>query len=265
MRNRCAGTLVCALLLGFSLLQAQQVSPDPSQAPATNPASPAPPKATKHATATPIDVKKAELGEEPLWNPDWDLIIENALPPALLSNQVPRDVRRFCPRFYRMSDRDKRAFWAYFFQALAGAEAGLNPTSHVRHIGALIARDPVTHQPVHSEGLLQLSYQDSQRYGCNFDWNTDRNLPPGDPTRTILQPKNNLECGVKILIRQIIDNHKPIFWKLSYWSTLRPGTASYRVFARQMTSPPRACGYPSRKRRILDHVLFMRSLIARNH
>ena len=41
--------------------------------------------------------------------------------------QVPHDVRRLCPNFYQMSDVDKRAFWAYFFQALAGAEAGLSP------------------------------------------------------------------------------------------------------------------------------------------
>lgn len=265
MRNRRVSTLVCALLFSLSMLQAQQANPAPSQKLPTQPDPSPSPNATRHATATPIDVKKAELGEQPLWNPDWDLIIENALPPSMLSTQVPGDVRRFCPRFYRMSDTGKRAFWAYFFQALAGAEAGLNPTSHVRHIGALIARDPVTHQPVHCEGLLQLTYQDSQRYGCNFDWDADRNLPPGDPARTILQPKNNLECGVTILTRQIIDNHNPIFWKLSYWSTLRPGTLSYRVFARQMTSPPRACGYPSRERRILDHVLFMRDLIARGH
>jgi len=32
-----------------------------------------------------------------------------------------------------MNDPDKRAFWAYFFQALAGAEAGLNPRTRVRH------------------------------------------------------------------------------------------------------------------------------------
>lgn len=274
-----ARALAAALaMLLSSALHGQQPStpaatgPKPSAAPtnqAPAPANPAPApavpaKATKPATATPIDVKKSQLGQS-VWNPQWDEIVENALPPSLLSNQVPRDVRRFCPRFYRMSDVDKRAFWAYFFQALAGAEAGLNPTSRVRHVGALIARDPVTNRPVHSEGLLQLSYQDSVRYGCHFDWDADRKLKPGDPARTILQPGNNLECGVKILTRQIIDSHKPIFYKLSYWSTLRPGTESYRVFARQMVSPPPACGYPSRRRRILDRVLFMRNLLARDH
>jgi hypothetical protein len=72
---------------------------------------------------TPIDIKKVELGGTP-WNPQWDPIIENALPPEMLSSQVPRGVRRFCPRFFEMGTTEKRTFWAYFFQALAGAEAG---------------------------------------------------------------------------------------------------------------------------------------------
>ena len=89
---------------------------------------PAPPiKAMKPAPATPIAVKKIELGEDG-WDPDWDRMIEEAIPASMLSSRVPHDVRRFCPRFYTMGNADKRAFWAYFFQALAGAEAGLNPT-----------------------------------------------------------------------------------------------------------------------------------------
>ena len=94
---------------------------------------------------------------------------------------------------------------------------------------AIAVTDPVTHQLVHSEGLLQLTYQDQQRYGCNFNWEADRHLPPHDPQRTILNPENNLSCGIRILSNQVIDQHKPIFAHTSYWSTLQPGTAGYRV------------------------------------
>jgi hypothetical protein len=52
---------------------------------------------TKPAPPTPIDEKKVELGGTP-WNPQWDEIIEKALPAELLSSQVPQGVRRFCPR-----------------------------------------------------------------------------------------------------------------------------------------------------------------------
>jgi hypothetical protein len=180
-------------------------------------------------------MKKVELGGTP-WNPLWDQIIEKALPPEMLSSQAPRGVRRFCPRFYEMNETDQRAFWAYFFQALAGAEAGLNPNTTVRHTepdGAFVQR---------SEGLLQLAYADHKRYGCDFNWAVDRVLKANDPSKTILQPKNNLECGVKILFHQIIVQHKPLLSRSGYWSTLRPDGPSYRVFAKQMTNPPAACG-----------------------
>jgi hypothetical protein len=204
---------------------------------------PPPPKPTvKVAPPTPIETEKAELGGTE-WDPQWDRIVEQALPPAMLSRQVPRDVRRFCPRFYQMSVLDKRSFWAYFFQALAGAEAGLDPTTRVRHTEPEVAvKDGVTGRLVRSEGLLQLTYEDQERYGCDFNWEHDRLLPADDPAKTILQPKNNLECGVKILTNQLIEQHKALFSNTGYWSTLRSDNASYPMFAKQMTNVPLACG-----------------------
>jgi hypothetical protein len=200
----------------------------------------------KPAPPTPIAVKKVELGEN-TWDPAWDKIVEEAVPASMLSRQVPRDVRRFCPRFYGMGLADKRAFWAYFFQALAGAEAGLEPTTRVRHTEPEVAVvDAVSGRMVRSEGLLQLTYEDQRRYGCDFDWDADKKLQPHDPAKTILQPKNNLECGVKILAKQIIDMRKPLFSRSGYWSTLRTGNTDYRMFARQMTNPPPACGLHAR-------------------
>jgi hypothetical protein len=196
-------------------------------------------QAIKPAPPTPIDVKKVELGGTP-WNSQWDQIIEKALPPEMLSSQAPRGVRRFCPRFYDMSTADKRTFWAYFFQALAGAEAGLNPNTSVRH------GEPEGATVMRSEGLLQLSYADQKRYGCDFNWQADRALKANDPAKTILQPKNNLECGVKILVNQTIVQHKPLLTRSGYWSTLQPDGPSYRVFAKQMTNPPAACGLPTK-------------------
>ena len=127
-------------------------------------------QATNPAPPTPIDEKKVELGGTP-WNPQWDQIIEKALPQGMLSSQVPQGVRRFCPRFYEMAETDKRTFWAYFFQALAGAEAGLNPNTTVRHTNPEgTIRDEVTGMAIRSEGLLQLAYADQKRYGCDFNW-----------------------------------------------------------------------------------------------
>jgi hypothetical protein len=132
------------------------------QTPPHKPAA-APPKPVKRVPHTPIDKKAAELGET-TWNPAWNRIVAQALPPVLLSDRVPRDVRHLCPRFYAMAKAQKRTFWAYFFQALAGGEADLNPDATARHTEPKLAHEehvPVT--KVRTEGLLQLTYADRQR------------------------------------------------------------------------------------------------------
>lgn len=204
---------------------------------------------TKPAPPTPIAVQKAELGDDNSWDPQWDAVIEKALPADLLSPKREHEVKSLCPRFKGMSETDRRAFWAYFFQALAGAEAGLETTADVRHTQPEVAViDPVTHRVARQEGLLQLAYMDSQRYDCDFAWDTDKELAEHDPAKTILQPENNLECGIKILDNQLMVQHKPVLSKSSYWVTLRPGTMSFRVFEKQLANLPEACG-PSPFRR----------------
>ena len=202
------------------------------------------PAEVKAAPPTPIAIKKDELGTAS-WDPAWDRTIEQALPPDLLSPRVARAVKPFCTQFKVMDEGDKRAFWAYFFQALAGAEAGLEPTTDVRHSEPEVAvKDTVTNRMVRSEGLLQLTYMDADRYGCDFDWAKDKVLAEKDPEKTILQPDNNLKCGVRILTNQLIDRHEALATASSYWSTLRPGTMGYRVFVKQMTNVPTACRAP---------------------
>jgi hypothetical protein len=205
---------------------------------------------TQPAPPTPIAEKKAELGSSKTWDPQWDAVIEQGLPPEMLSAQAARAVRVYCPRFAQLSDADKREFWAYTFQALAGAEAGLNPTSDVHHTAEPVNKiDPMTHRPSRQEGLLQLKYQDAERYGCGFDWQRDRTLPVKDPNRTILQPARNLGCGIRIMQDQIITLGKPLVTRTSYWATLQPGTAGYRDFAKQMVNVPPVCGLRERRRR----------------
>jgi hypothetical protein len=227
---RMAGVAVCSGLL-LAGCQRQAVLK----------AAPPPQPAMKAAPPTPIAEKKQELNE-PSWDPQWDRIVEQALPPAMLSANVARGVRTFCPRFATMSEADKRAFWAYTFQALAGAEAGLKPTTDVQHTEPEVAKkDTVTKRMIRSEGLLQLTYMDATRYHCDFDWEHDKTLPENDPAKTILQPRNNLLCGVKIMENQMITQRRPLLSSASYWVTLQPAHPSYRVFAKQMTNVPAVC------------------------
>jgi hypothetical protein len=197
----------------------------------------------KPAPSTPMAEQKANLGDDETWQPEWDATIEKDLPDDLLAPQMAHDVKPFCPRFSSMSDVDRRQFWAYFFQALAGAEAGLKATSNVRHTEPQVAVvDGVSHRMVRSEGLLQLTYQDAKRYRCDFDWDADKHLPEHDPGKTILQPENNLLCGVNILENQLVIQKRPLLTKSSYWSTLRPGWPGNHVFVEQMANVPSTCG-----------------------
>jgi hypothetical protein len=228
-----AGLALCwMLVLGGCGRQVAQQPPQPSS----------PPKpALKQAPPTPIAEKKEELGE-PSWDPQWDVTVEKALSPEMLSPRVARGVRTFCPRFASMGEADKRAFWAYTFQALAGAEAGLKPTTNVRHTEPEVAvQDAVTKRTVRQEGLLQLTYMDAKRYGCDFNWQQDKGLSEKSPAKTILTPENNLLCGVKILENQMLTQRKPLLTASSYWVTLRPATPSYQVFAKQMKNVPPVC------------------------
>ena len=205
--------------------------------------------AMKVAPKTPLAEKKEELGSEVVWTPEWDRFIEQNLSPDLLSEQAARAVRSYCPAFGREPEADQRAFWAYTFQAIAAAEAGLQPTADVHHTEAAVAvKDKLTHRGSRQEGLLQLKYEDAQRYGCDFDYEHDRQLPGKDPQRSILQPDRNLACGLKIMDNQIVTQGKPLVVRTSYWSTLQPGTAGYRVFAKQMANVPAACGLHARRR-----------------
>jgi hypothetical protein len=223
-----------------------------STQPAAQQSATAPQPQTKPTPPTPIAEKKAELGSQPgspnTWDPSWDALIEKSVPPELLSEQAAHAVSSYCPRFAQLSDTDKRAFWAYTFQAIAAAEAGLDPTASVHHTAAAVNKvDPETHHLSRQAGLLQLKYEDAQRYNCPFDYDADRRLPEHDPNRTILQPQRNLACGLNIMQDQIITQHKPLVTRTSYWATLQPGTAGYRVFAKQMTNAPADCGLHERR------------------
>jgi hypothetical protein len=231
-RSTTARLVFCVLLLAPA-----ECEPQAGQEPLAQPE-------IKAAPETPIAEKKEELGK-PAWDPEWDKIVEKALPAEMLSSRVAKAVRPFCPRFNSIGDGDKRAFWAYFFQALSGAEAGLKPTADARHTEPEVAvKDTVSRRMVHSEGLLQLTYMDAQRYGCDFDWDKDKQLAEKDPDKTILQPTNNLLCGVKILSRQLIERKKPLLSRSSYWSTLRPRKPGYKVFIKQMANVPSVCRLP---------------------
>lgn len=131
-----------------------------------------------------------------------------------------KDIREFYPHYPSVEDAMKIAFWAELFVELAFYESAWNPCARYKETGLGI--DPITEQPVYSEGLLQLSYQDENAYpGLPFDWEKDKLLDPTDCSKSILDPLKNLSAGVRILAAQIDSYGKIVLGKNIYWSTLQ--------------------------------------------
>jgi hypothetical protein len=229
MKNAVVPAIALALALASTAcgrgLQAPEELPPDNRDPVT------------HTFITPFSREQAKRGGH-TWDPAWDQTIVAALPGRMLSNDVPGDVEQACPRFYKLSVEQKAVFWAYFVQSVAVGESDLDPAAYYLEDQQPLSR--VTGQHNYSQGLLQLSYGDAPSYGCGFDWDKDKEqltIHSDDhtisglknPALTINDPKANLECGVRILDRQLFDdrpgNHAPhsVFTRgrSYYWSTLR--------------------------------------------
>lgn len=132
------------------------------------------------------------------------------------------DLDIFCPAYYALKTEEKINVWGAILAGVAKYESSFNPTTRFKEPG--MGTDGVTKQPVYSEGLLQLSYQDTQWYKfCEFDWSKDKNLAVTSPQKTIFDPYKNLRCGILILAQQVKRSGKVVLSSGVYWSTLRSG------------------------------------------
>ncbi len=161
-------------------------------------------------------------------------------------------------------------YWKTFFYALARAESNLKPTSIYweKNLGVSCLSvwseencnkyindwnknqqnrkrfaskdkrgwDNQTKSFYLSEGLLQLSYSDKRYYGCDFDWKKDKFKLSRDSSKTIFDPKKNLECGIIILDRLVKRKGKVFFNKGHYWSVLKPNNRRHKYFQKYFKS-----------------------------
>jgi len=150
----------------------------------------------------------------------WSAHAARALRPHLTDLSVARDIRTFAPEYQAATDDEKTAIWAEIISAVAWFESTWNPCERYAEPGMGI--DTVTGEPVYSEGLLQLSYQDVKNYPhleIPFDWDRDKLLARTDCSKSILDPLKNITAGVSILADQV-KRERAIVLKHPYWSTL---------------------------------------------
>lgn len=132
------------------------------------------------------------------------------------------DIESFCPRYHTLDNYQRANAWAQIFVAIAKYESAYSPVSRMRE--TTMGTDPVTRQPVYSEGLLQLSYQDIQWAPyCKFDWQKDKDMSSTNPQKTILDPFINLHCGVGIMARQIKNKGRIVVSSGVYWAVIKSG------------------------------------------
>lgn len=183
------------------------------------PAEPGPEPPTPPPASSPLESLGWETGHPE--RKAWSSQVYELLSGELFADfDAAADASRFCPKYAGLSHDQKATMWSELISAVSLFESGWNPLSRMEE--PTLGTDPVTGQPVYSEGLLQLSYQDVRGAPyCRFDWQKDKDLAPNDPARTILDPERNLDCGVRILAAQIRARQSVILSSGVYWAVLK--------------------------------------------
>ena len=139
---------------------------------------------------------------------------------ADLLNTSVADLRDFCP-IPAMGENDMTNFFVYLISSVAELESNFDPATQYRESTILDSQG----RPVISRGLLQLSLESANGYGCGFLHATD-----------LHDPERNLSCGIRILARWIgtdarIGGRDNGNWQgaARYWSVLRRPNAVEQI------------------------------------
>ncbi|MEK7357521.1 MAG: murein L,D-transpeptidase catalytic domain family protein [Bdellovibrionota bacterium] len=193
-------------------------TPKPSATPAPTPVPTPAPGATPAVAALWEASSYASGGRGKLWSQHaYDVVARDGA--KLIAGSS--DITSFCPKYASLTLNKKITFWVYLVSAMTKYESGFNPA--MRFHESTMGIDPITKEPVQSEGLLQLSYQDKIPYPTlctEFNWAVDKNLSRTDPNKTILSPYKNLTCGIRILSKLVGSKGAISFSSGHYWSVL---------------------------------------------
>lgn len=104
----------------------------------------------------------------------------------------PDDATSFCPRFKNLTYEQRIQFYLMLISSMARYESGFRP--HLKYKENFKDREG---RAIVSRGLLQLSLESAQGYGCDLEDADD-----------LHDPEKNLRCGVKVLNRWIASDQK---------------------------------------------------------
>lgn len=171
------------------------------------------------------------------WPCAYDQAVRDSVSPTQVQFSASK-VGDMCPNWGTMTEDQRREFWVHLWWATAKFESGRDPRA--MYWEKTMGNDEVTGQLTISEGMLQLSYQDSPWAKCGFDYASDKAMHLDDLSRrpvgkqswfsvhdkTINQAERNLVCGNKIVTYYATKVSKfsnySLFQMLSnYWAAIR--------------------------------------------
>jgi hypothetical protein len=135
----------------------------------------------------------------------------DALAPQMLA-VVPSDIDAFCPGYRTTNTAGRRAFYVSLLAELARYESNFDPS--VRYTETF---NDNSGQRVISRGLLQLSRESANGYGCSIA-----------DAEQLHDPQTNIACAVRILARWVerdgvVAGYQSGAWRGAsrYWSPFR--------------------------------------------
>jgi len=100
---------------------------------------------------------------------------------------LPQDIAAYCPAYGAQDETGRQLFWVGLLSSLALFESNYDPAVTYRE-----SFPDAQGEPVISRGLLQLSIESANGYGCGI---TD--------AQQLHDPATNIACAVRILNRQV--------------------------------------------------------------
>lgn len=129
----------------------------------------------------------------------------------------PKDIKDYCPGYSKMNKDNRKKFWLHLISSIANFESSFKPQTRYKEN----FKDQNGNE-IWSRGLMQISYQSSQPYGCGFK-----------NSEALHDAKANLTCAIKILNRWVrqdgvvaTGDGKDSRGAARYWSVMRSGKYS---------------------------------------
>lgn len=187
------------------------------------------PKSTPTPTPKPTPTPPSSVGghAKPIWESqhsdgvNWTAHVMDKLDTlgVDMADTVPADFKTFCPRYHKLSYTQRKEFFTYLMSAMTKFESGFKPSTFYKE-----DFNDSNGNPVISRGLLQISIESANSYGCALR-----------DAQQLHDPYLNLNCGIRILNRWIGQRDYRIAGKISdrwkggarYWSVLRTTSGSF--------------------------------------